>query len=86
MIITYNPKRLDWNERLAEAWASRPPGEHGTIIAIPKGGRIHREILKHKLLKKKVFVRQHGRLPKKLAKPKRQLTIKSERDCQKFPK
>jgi len=60
--VLYNAQKCDWNERLAEAWASRPPGEHGTIIAIERGGRMHREILKHKLLKKKVFVRQHGRL------------------------
>jgi len=46
VIVLYDPKRLDWNEVLERAWATRPPGEVGMIIAIPEGGRWHREMMK----------------------------------------
>lgn len=46
MIVLYDPEKRDWNEVLEKAWASRPKGEVGTIICIPEGGRMHREILR----------------------------------------
>jgi hypothetical protein len=46
VIVLYDPELLDWNEVLEKAWASRPPGEVGMIVAIPKGGRMHRELMK----------------------------------------
>jgi hypothetical protein len=45
MIVTYDPERLDWDEVLEKARASRPPND-GMLVAIPRGGRLHREILK----------------------------------------
>lgn len=47
LIILYDAQKCDWNEVLEKAWASRPPGEVGMIVAIPKGGRMHREMTKH---------------------------------------
>jgi len=46
LIVVYDPAKCDWNEVLAKAWASRPKGETGMIVAIPAGGRWHRELLK----------------------------------------
>ena len=46
MIVVYDAQKRNWNEVLERAWASRPPGETGMIVAIPEGGRLHREMLK----------------------------------------
>lgn len=46
MIVTYDAQKCDWNEVLAKAWATRPPGEVGMIVAIPRGGRMHRDLMR----------------------------------------
>jgi hypothetical protein len=38
--VVYDPAKLDWDERLAEARRNRPAGECGMIIALPAGGRL----------------------------------------------
>jgi hypothetical protein len=43
LIVTYDAQKCDWDEVLRKAWASRPPGEVGTIIAIERGGMMHRD-------------------------------------------
>jgi len=45
VIVLYDAQKMDWNERLAEAEHHRPPGD-GMLVAIPRGGRWHREMLK----------------------------------------
>jgi hypothetical protein len=46
VIVLYDAQKCDWDEVLAKAWASRPKGEVGMIIAIERGGRMHRELMK----------------------------------------
>jgi hypothetical protein len=38
--VFYDPRTLDWEERLAEARANRPAGECGMIIALPAGCKL----------------------------------------------
>jgi hypothetical protein len=45
VIVLYDAKKCDWNERLAEAERHRPPGD-GMLVAIPRGGRAHRDLMR----------------------------------------
>jgi gluconate kinase len=46
LIVFYDSERLDWDEVLAKAWESRPKGEVGMIVAIPRGGKIYRDLMR----------------------------------------
>jgi hypothetical protein len=45
MIVLYDPEKCDWDEVLEKAQSSRPPND-GMLVAVPTGGRFHRELLK----------------------------------------